>query len=591
MNLIKLKNISIKIKLIAYSVLMISLTALIISIALYKTSENIIREQVGEQTRITSRLIRVRTDELLKDIQNVALSLAYDKRLTMLMSNSEFHSYEYYDSINDISKYIGNYNYVNKSIGDLYVYNVKDKFYISAISTKVDINKDDPLYSEIIKSFANTSRENRFRYFAYFTWFGNMKADMLNEKKEIVSLIIPIRNNSYEILGALVFNIRENAIANIYNDAGLKSGYNFSIQNSEGIIISSSDKKIIGSKEYNFGEMENSTDSIFRMVNGVNSLLTVQKSSYNNWKYISIIPVSELMKDAVANLKKTILVIFLAGVAMLFVLSIFINNIFYKPVKYFINNIKSSLHSRKQFEKIPRDDEIGFIFNSFNDILKENNKLITDIYDHKIYVKSVELKMLESQINPHFLYNTLDGAICMIKIQEPDKAEKMLDALIKLYRMSLDNQIMIVSIREEMENLKCYIIIQDFRYYGKITFDFNVQEEILECRILKLVLQPLVENTINHGFGKERKSIHIAVKGIKRDEMVVLSVWDNGAGISSSNLQELQKIIGNTELNVGKFYALHNINRRIKLFYGEKYGLTIDSLENKWTEIKLTVPF
>lgn len=591
MNLIKLKNISIKIKLIAYSILMISLTALIISVASYKTSENIIREQVGEQTRITTRLIMLRTDELLKNIQNVALSLAYDKRLTALMSNPGFYQYEYYSSINDISKYIGNYNYVNKSIGDLYVYNIKEKFYISSVSSKVDINENDALYADIIKNFANTNRENRFRYFTYFTWFGNMHGDMLNEEKEIVSLIIPIRNDSYDILGALVFNIRENAIANIYNDAGLKSGYNFSIQNSEGVIISSTDKKIIGKKEYNFGETEKNANSLFRKVNGVNLLLTIQKSSYNNWRYISIIPVSELMKDAVANLKKVVLVIFFAAVAMLLALSVFINNTFYKPVGYFINNIKSSLHSRKLFEKIPRDDEIGFIFNSFNDILKENNKLLTDIYDHKIYVKSVELKMLESQINPHFLYNTLDGAICMIKIQEPEKAEIMLDALIKLYRMTLDNQIMIVSIREEIENLKCYNIIQNFRYYGKIIFDFNVQEEIMECRILKLVLQPLVENAINHGFGKGKKSIRIVITGIKKDEMVVLSVWDNGAGISSSNLQELQKIIGNTELNVGKFYALHNINRRIKLFYGDKYGLTIDSSENKWTKIKLTVPF
>ena len=589
--MIKLQNISIKIKLIAYSVLMISLAALSISIASYKTSENIIREQVGEQTRIATRLIMVRTDELLKNIQNVALSLAYDKRLTALISNKGFYPYEYYNSISDISTYIGNYNYLNKSIGDLYIYNIKEKFYISSVSLKVDINEDDALYADIVKNFGNTSRENRFRYFTYFTWFGNMQGEKLNEKKEIVSLIIPIRSVSYDILGALVFNIRESAIANIYNDTGLKPGYNFAIQNSEGVIISSTDKRIIGTKEYNFAEMEGNTNSLFKEVNGVNSLLTIQKSSYNNWKYISIIPVSKLMQEAVANLKRTILFIFLGAVAMLFALSIFINNTFYKPVEYFINNIKSSLHSRKLLEKIPRNDEIGFIFNSFYDILKENNKLLTDIYDHKIYVKSVELKMLESQINPHFLYNTLDGAICMIKIQEPDKAEKMLDALIKLYRLSLDNEIMIVSIREEIENLKCYNTIQDFRYYGKIAFDFNVQEEIMESRILKLVLQPLVENAINHGFGKERKSIRITVTGIKKDETVVLSVRDDGVGIPPASLQDLQKIIGSTELNVGKFYALHNIDRRIKLFYGEQYGLTIDSSENEWTEIRLTVPF
>jgi len=139
MKLIRIKNISIKLKLMVYSILMIGLTASTVSIALYKTSENIIREQVGNQTRISTRLIMMRTDELLQNIQKTALSLAFDTRVRMTMSKSKEYSYEDYKNIIDISEYIGNLKYLNINIGDMYVYNIKEKFHISSISGKVEL--------------------------------------------------------------------------------------------------------------------------------------------------------------------------------------------------------------------------------------------------------------------------------------------------------------------------------------------------------------------------------------------------------------------------------------------------------------------
>lgn len=482
----RIKNVSIKVKLIVYSILMISLTALIVSMALYKTSENMISEQVGNQTRISTRLIMMRTDELLRNIQKTALSLAFDTRLKSIMSKSDVYLYDYYKSIIDISKYLGNISDLNTYIGDIYIYNIKEKFYFSPLTSNVEINDKDVLYQCIIKNFSDTSRENRFKY---FIWICNMSEALSDNKKEMVSLIVPIRSSSTELLGALAFNIKDNAIANIYNDVDLKLGYNFSIQDNEGIIISSTNKKVIGSNGYSFQEIESQKNSFFKIIDNKNCLVTLQKSTYNNWNYISIIPVKEMMKDTVNTLQRTILLIVLITIVMLLILSVLINNTFYKPVKHFIHNIKNSIQKKSEAIKIDRNDEIGFIFNSFCDILNENNELMKDIFNQKIFTKDAELKMLESQINPHFLYNSLDGAICMIKIKSADKAEKMLNALVKLYRTSLNNEIKIVSIGDEIENTKNYIIIQDIRYYNMISYEFRIQEEILGYKIPKLTLQ------------------------------------------------------------------------------------------------------
>jgi two-component system sensor histidine kinase YesM len=336
--------------------------------------------------------------------------------------------------------------------------------------------------------------------------------------------------------------------------------------------------------------MGSNEKSFFKEVDNVNCLVTIGQSAYNHWNYISIIPVSQLMKGTVDSLKNTILPVVVIIVLTLLILSVLINHSFYKPIKQSISNIKNSLQKKSIAVRIDRNDEIGFVFNSFCDILNENIELLKNVFEREMFAKDAELKMLESQINPHFLYNTLGGAICMIKLNQPEKAEILLKALVELYRMTLDNKIKIVSIREEIENIKYYTIIQNIRYHDKIIVDFNIQDEVMECRIPKLLLQPIVENSIVHGMGNSRKAIHIAIKIYKDDEMLVLNIRDDGIGIPDDKLQEHREVIGNKDFNNDKFYALQNVNRRIKIYYGEQYGLSIDSVEGEWTELNIKMP-
>lgn len=589
--MIKLKNISIKVKLMVYSAFTIGLTALVISIILYNTSESIIRKQVGNQVKITTELIIARNDKLLQEIQRTAFSFAFSSRMKMVMKKHEHPLYEDTENIKNLSKSIEDLYYLNSTINSIYIYNTKYKYYITHSMGKVRINEEDKLYQFIIENFSFTGFDNIYRW---ISGIGNIEISLASLKQKndriATSLIVPILNDSRELLGVLIFNINEDSIASTYDVSDLGLGYNFVIQDQDGIIISSNKKDEIGKPGYSFQEENSNGDPFFSIIDGKTRLVTRLKSYYNEWEYIYVIPIDELMKGTVDTLKKTTLLVVAIAIFMLFSLSLLMNYIFYKPVKNSIESIKNSLYKKNTSERIDRKDEIGFVFNSFFDILDENTELLKNIFEKEIFAKDAELKMLESQINPHFLYNSLDGAICMIRLGEIDKARTMLNALIKLYRMTLDNQTKIVSIKEEIENIKNYNIIQDIRYNRALTIECNIQEGILKYQILKLILQPLVENAIQHGIGKGKKTINISISAYTEKSNIVFKVRDDGLGIPAPRLIELKSIIEKKESGSDKYYALHNINRRIKLYYGEEFGLTIDSVENEWTESKITIP-
>ena len=234
---------------------------------------------------------------------------------------------------------------------------------------------------------------------------------------------------------------------------------------------------------------------------------------------------------------------------------------------------------------VTSEDEFAELAKVYNNMLTRIHHLIQTVYEQKLLTQNAELKTLHSQINPHFLYNTLDGISSLIDMKRPDDAKKALTALAKIMRMSIKGPDLL-SIGEDLDYVKEYIFIQKMRFQRKVLFLIDVPSELYDYSIPKLCIQPLIENSLIHGVGNLLEQGMIAVLGEEYDDCITISVCDNGMCIS----KEVREGILNPGSSEFKGMGLVNIHRRIQMLYGCSYGLNIKSSPEKGNQVIIKLP-
>lgn len=237
-------------------------------------------------------------------------------------------------------------------------------------------------------------------------------------------------------------------------------------------------------------------------------------------------------------------------------------------------------------------DELALLSASFNQMVERVGELIEGIRMEQRNLKVTELKLLQAQINPHFLYNTLDAIIWLAEADEKEQVVRMVTSLSDFFRTTLSKGRDYVSIRDEETHIKSYLQIQQFRYRDILEYEIRIPEELYDCQILKLTLQPLVENALYHGLKNKRRLGHISVSGERVGETVVLRVYDDGKGLTAERLEYVRKLIrGEVEdSDTPSGFGLFNVEQRIRLNYGTAYGLKLNSEYGEWTEVTVTIP-
>ena len=231
--------------------------------------------------------------------------------------------------------------------------------------------------------------------------------------------------------------------------------------------------------------------------------------------------------------------------------------------------------------------EFQKIANAYNDMLDTVQRLIDENQKetHERYV--AEIKQLEMQFNPHFLYNTLENIKFLIKL-DPDKAQKTILRLSELLRYSIDNDASTARIGEDMGRIEHYLYILKLRFGKKFAYEIDVSDDVQNCVVPKLIVQPLIDNAVKHGFGdKERMKVSIGAHAVGKKLHIVVS--DDGAGMDETELKAMRKLI-RAQNNKTNHIGLYNVERRIELLYGSKYGMTIDSVAGKGTTVRISLP-
>ena len=205
-------------------------------------------------------------------------------------------------------------------------------------------------------------------------------------------------------------------------------------------------------------------------------------------------------------------------------------------------------------------------------------------------LRKAEFELLQAQINPHFLYNTLDAIVWSAEAGNQKQVVKMVGSLSDFFRSSLNKGKELVSIREELSHVRSYLEIQQIRYQDILSYDIDVPQELYDNEIPKITVQPVVENALYHGIKNRRGGGKITVSGTQSEKDYCIIVTDDGIGMEKERLEEVREELSGNSKGDGKIYGLYNVNERIKLFYGEEYGISIESLYEKGTTVTIRLP-
>ncbi|MGO9411553.1 MAG: sensor histidine kinase [Spirochaetia bacterium] len=332
--------------------------------------------------------------------------------------------------------------------------------------------------------------------------------------------------------------------------------------------------------------------SVIRRIQGADYQILAQSSDYTGWKTIGVFPLNEIMGQ-VSLIRYYSFII--AGVTLFIaaVASIFFTGSIARPVIALRVLMKEAEEGNLAVRFQGREeDEIGHLGKSFNTMIEEIQKLIDLVYREQQSKREAELKTLQEQIKPHFLYNTLDTIHWMAQARGANDIVQIVSALTSLFRIALSKGKEMISLSDELEHVRSYLIIQKLRYEDKFDYSLCVQDDVLPYMVLKLTLQPLVENAIYHGIKERRGHGIIRVDALRRDQTLVLRVCDDGVGMSDEKLTEVRTLLSKApaESSQKTGYGISNVNERIQLSFGKSFGLRFESSPGGGTTVEIMHP-
>lgn len=342
---------------------------------------------------------------------------------------------------------------------------------------------------------------------------------------------------------------------------------------------------IIPNSYKNTSQLKDGTKEI---ANGTDTLAVAVKTlSRATWRVVGVSTLKGLDTYG-GDFKKFIIISIVVLFVALFVASIVVSRGIVKPLRQ-LGVLMGRVSGDDEVICAPEKGvfEVRWLSSSFNKMVKRVNQLMNQVKNEQEQLRKSELKTLYSQINPHFLYNTLDSVVWLAKSGDDKNVVNMVMALAKFFRMSLSGGRESITVKEELQQVENYLIIQQMRFNNSFTYEITYEDDVINAITPKIVLQPLVENAIVHGMGTLGESGVITITAKKLDKLLVFEVKDNGCGIPPNKLEHLLK----TRSKSTNGFGLKNVHERIRLACGLKYGLEIESIPDEETTVRVILPF
>lgn len=395
-----------------------------------------------------------------------------------------------------------------------------------------------------------------------------------------VSRAVEITRGPYTDQGVLLIEVRYDSLEQLFNGITLgNSGYVY-LAGADGKLICHPESQLI----YSGIAQENHREAVtYRDGNheeefeGAKRIVTVKTVGYTGWKIVGVSPLEGMNLNA---LKTRLLMVFIAGlvVFLLLIINSFISSKITDPIKELeksVNEIESGNLETRVY--VGGSYEIRHLGTSIQTMAERIRKLMDDIVKEHESKRKTEFDVLQAQINPHFLYNTLDIIVWMIENEKQADAVRVVTALARFFRISLSKGKSIISVRDELEHVRNYLMIQHMRFKNRFSYEIEADDEVLDLACPKLILQPLVENAIYHGMEFMDGDGEIRIRAWKEGEDLYIRVSDNGLGMTQEQVDRMLSDTDHVPSKRGSGIGVRNVNERIRLYFGTSYGLTVES--------------
>lgn len=577
--------ISLKYRLFITYLLLSSLILLLTSVFFYSASKKVLIKCATLSSQQQLSLITNNLGDKINHISDYAITLSINSNIANVLKenptvpkNEPEHFLVNSELTNQTQRIIG----LHKNI---YAWDILDteNHWFHSSTTETD-QLDSLLDSEILD---NLRTNLAFQFLGPFQISGEPTFVVLKS-------ITNIDNTKY--LGALVLLIKEANISSVFRNLPDSSSRYFYITNEKRQILSSSSSKGIyedfssyaGIDPTKYKTLAETGSQIFS-INNTDFLFICKSSPALNWKVINLIPLENLTLDHVVILHN-ILIISIVVFILSVVFSILCTSTVTAPIQRLVDKMKSTSAGKLDISvSYSSNDELAVLYNQFNLMMQKIQTLLNDIYEEQNAKQKMEVQLLQSQINPHFLYNTLNTIKSLIELDMKETAVKAVSAMSTFYRNSLSKGQFIIPLRQELILTEQYLYIQNLRYMDFVDYEITYESswEDHGAEIPKLTIQPVVENIFVHGLTNQMCHIHLNVS--IKNNTIYISISDNGSGIPREKLTELNRSI--RDFKTARYsFGLPSINHRISLLYGENYGLTIKSSPENGTTVTIAIP-
>lgn len=402
---------------------------------------------------------------------------------------------------------------------------------------------------------------------------------------------VTIKRNGERIEGVLLVNMNFSAIDQLCQKVSFgKKGYVYIIDSQYNIVYHPQQQLInVGLKQENLKEVqEHVFGRYFDSYNGEKRLITIETVNYCRWRIVGV-----AYMDEIAAIRKDIgnyiLWILLFGILFVISISAFVSAKISQPIKRLEKSMKMVEQGKFDINiDIKGEAEVAQLAKAFKLMVARIKQLMGQIVLEQEAKRISELNALQAQINPHFLYNTLDSVVWMAENGKSEDVITMITSLARLFRISISRGRNIISVREELEHARNYLVIQSIRYKNKFKYEIEADEETFQCRTMKLILQPIIENAIYHGieYMVDQGFIKISVSIV--DGKLLYKVRDNGLGMDKQTVENLLSYEPRNRKGSG--VGVKNVHERIQLYYGKEYGLQIKSELEVGTTVYIWLP-
>lgn len=407
-----------------------------------------------------------------------------------------------------------------------------------------------------------------------------------------LSRVIELTRNGKISRGILLVDMNFSGIDQLFIQVNSSnSGYVYLVDGN-GEIIYHPNQSLINSnliKENNMIAATYSEGTHEEEFEGEDRMVTVRTVGYTGWKIVSVTKTNEFFMSYNQTRLFTLIIITLTIILIIFA-NQFVSYLIGNPLKKLDNSVKDL-----EFGKLDSNIHIGGSYEiqhlgrTIKSMVAQMHKLMDEIVIEQENKRKSEFDALQSQINPHFLYNTLDSIVWMVESEQYEAATTMVTALANLFRISLSKGKNIITIQEEIKHAENYLYIQKLRYKNRFEVKFDIDPEILGCCTIKLIVQPIIENAIYHGVEFMDGDGEIIIKGYVKDDDIFIDVIDNGLGMPEDMVQYLLTD-ENRVHKKGSGTGVINVHKRIQLYFGNKYGLEIESELDEGTIIHIHLP-